>query len=252
MEVNPFLAINDIKIYRGAYDYFENGKQYCSESFEIFENHQDQYYYFKAHVLGRAPTGEVLTVKVDYKISNRYAPITVRVEKHLGSRVAVETYDFDVNDNKMTYKFISEDDTGEMELNTKHKIHVATPAVCTSLLFLKSKRFQNTGVNSFVSLVSKNRWNFEAGPVRKGISIERISGTPIDIFIGGKRLKCVKYQMKGYDIASDIVDQGMEHDAPFLDLYLSKHLTVPYRITDPKGNKLFEIKYFNYLEESGN
>ncbi|RLA64801.1 MAG: hypothetical protein DRQ88_10270 [Epsilonproteobacteria bacterium] len=250
MEFN-FSLVDAIKLYRGAYDYYENGKRYCTETFEIFENHQDQIYIFKADILGRAPTGEVLTVKVDYKISKRFAPIAVRVEKLLGSRVALETYNFDLKENIMNYKFISEGDIGETQIQTKHKVHIATPAICTSLLFLKSKRLQNTGINSFVSLVSQNKLNFSKPPEKKGISIERISGTPIDIFISGKRLKCVKYQMRGYEIFSDVSDPLVEKDVPFLDIFLSKHLTIPYRITDPKGNKLFEIKYFNYLVDSG-
>lgn len=247
MEYN-FSLLNTTKIYRGAYDYYENGKQYSTETFEIFENVQDQIYIFKADVLGRAPTGEVLTVKVDYKISARYAPIAVRVQKHLGSRVALETYNFDFKENVMNYKFVSEDDMGETEIHTKDKIHIGTPAICTSLLFLKSKRFQNTGLNSFVSLVSQNKWNFTGDPQRKGITMERISGTPMDIYIGGKRLKCIKYQMRGYDLFGE--DSNPNQDQPYLDIYLSKHLTIPYRITDPQGNKLFEIKYFNYLVES--
>jgi len=250
MEPEIFSTFNATKLYRGAYDYFENGKQYSTESFEIFENQQEHFYYFKADVLGRAPTGEVLSFKIDYKISSRYAPIAVRVEKHLGKRKAVETYSFDVKENLVKYNFFSEDDMGEIELHTKHKIHIATPAICTSLLFLKSKRFQNTGVNTFVTLVSHNRWKYEGEPERRGISIERISGTPIDIFMGGKRLKCVKYQMKGQDLTSEVTDETIERDVPFLDVYLSKHLTIPYRITDPQGNKLYEMKYFNYLVDS--
>jgi hypothetical protein len=250
MEANIFSLVNTQKIYRGAYNYYEAGKQYSTETFEIYENLQDRFYYFKADVLGRAPTGEVLTVKVDYKISTRYAPIAVRVEKHLGKRVAIETYNFDVKENILKYKFVSENDMGETELHTKHKIHIATPAICTSLLFLKSKRFQNTGVNTFISLISHNRWNFEGDPERKGVSIDRISGTPIDISISGKRLKCILYRMKEHDLTSEIDDQSIEKDVPLIDIYLSKHLTIPYRITDPMGNKLFEIKYFNYLVES--
>ena len=156
MDTNTFSLMNTQKLYRGAYNYFENGKQYSTETFEIYENLQDRFYYFKADVLGRAPTGEVLTVKVDYKISTRYAPIAVRVAKYLGKRVAIETYNFDVNENVLKYKFVSEDEMGETELNTKHKIHIATPAMCTSLLFLKSKRIwiqpTTTGSHSCVSL----------------------------------------------------------------------------------------------------
>ena len=49
---------------------------------------------------------------------------------------------------------------------------------------------------------------------------------------------------------SEINDQNIVGDVPILDLYLSKHLTIPYRIKDPVSNKLFEIKYFNYLVDS--
>ena len=95
-----------------------------------------------------------------------------------------------------------------------------------------------------------NNWNFKEGPVRRGISIERISGTPIDIFISNKKLKCVKYRMKSYDFGSEIVDLTVNQEIPYLDLYLSKHLTIPYKIVDKLGNKVFQIKYFNYLVDS--
>lgn len=248
MNYYQFGLENFIKIYEGAYDYFQKKRKYADETFEIYKDSQNHLFIFKADVSGRAPTGEFLIINVLYKITERFNPIAVSIKKTMGKHITLEEFIFDNAANTMRYKFTSENMLGEINLSTKHKIHVATPAISTSLLFLKSKKFQNAAINNYKTLISDNQWDLDYNLRTEDISVERLSGTPIEIKIKNHHIMAMKYRLTQFEYAD--VSSKKEATSPnHLDIYLSKHLTIPYKIDDPITGKVLEIRYFNPLEK---
>ena len=246
---NHFNITNFIKIYKGAYDYFDDKRKYAEETFEIFKDSQNHLLTFKAEVSGRAPNGEFLIINVIYSITERFSPIAVQVKKTMGKQTTTEEYLFDHTTNTMRYHFQSDKMLGEINLATKQRMHISTPSISTSLLFLKSKKFQNSAVNTYKTLISDNQWDLNYNLRLEDIAVERISATPIDLSLKNQNMQAMIYRLSKFEY-DDSSSKKSPKDKYHLDLYLSKHLTIPYKIEDPMGGKFFEIRYFNSLEKS--
>jgi len=246
---NHFNITNFIKIYKGAYDYFDDKRKYAEETFEIFKDSQNHLLTFKAEVSGRAPNGEFLIINVIYSITERFSPIAVQVKKTMGKQTTTEEYLFDHTTNTMRYHFQSDKMLGEINLATKQRMHISTPSISTSLLFLKSKRFQNSAVNTYKTLISDNQWDLNYNLRLEDIAVERISATPIDLSLKGQNIQAMIYRLSKFEYDGSS-SKKPPTDKYHLDLYLSKHLTIPYKIEDPMGGKILEMRYFNSLEKS--
>jgi hypothetical protein len=246
---NYFNLINFILIYKGAYDYFQGKRKYAEETFEIYKDPQNHLLTFKAEVSGRAPNGEFLIINVIYSITERFSPIAVQVKKTMGKQTTTEEYLFDHTTNTMRYHFQSDKMLGEINLATKQRMHISTPSISTSLLFLKSKKFQNSAVNTYKTLISDNQWDLNYNLRLEDISVERISSTPIDLSLKGQNIQAMVYRLSKFEY-EDLSSKNQTKDKYYLELYLSKHLTVPYRIKDSTGDKILEMRYFNSLEKS--
>jgi len=244
-----FIITGDYrKVYQGAYDYIHKNRKYAEETFEIFKDPQNFLYFFKAEVSGRAPNGEFLIINVNYKLTERFQPLAVQVKKNMGEHTTLEEYFFDYTANTMGYKFTSKKMLGEINLSTKHGIHISTPAVSTSLLFFRSKKFQNGAINSYKALISDNQWDLNYNLRMEDISMERISSAPLPIVIKGQHINAIKYRLSKFEYG-DGSSQSKEEQKQYLEIYLSKHLTIPDRIDDIKNEKTLEIQYFNPLEK---
>ena len=248
MAIEFFISGDFKKIYQGAYDYIHKNRKYAEETFEIFKDTQNFLYLFKAEVSGRAPNGEFLKINVNYKLTERFQPLAVQVKKNMGEHTTVEEYLFDYTANTMAYKFTSKKMLGEISMTTKHGIHISTPAVSTSLLFFRSKKFQNAAINSYKTLISDNQWDLNYNLRMEDISMERISSAPLPITIKGQHINAIKYRLSKFEY-EDSSNPSKEEQKQSLDIYLSKHLTIPYRIDDIKNEKTLEIQYFNPLEK---
>ena len=249
MNFENFNTDNYVKIYKGAYDYFHKSRKYSEETFEIFKDEHNHLLMFNSEVSGRAPNGEFLIINVYYKITERFNPIAVLVKKTMGKQTTYEEYLFDNTNNTMRYKFTSDHSLGEIKIFTKQLIHISTPSISTSLLFLKSKRFQNAAINSYKALISDNQWDLNYNLRQEEISVERITATPILITLKEKPIKAMRYRLYQYQY-QEIFSKNQTQNQNFLDIYLSKHLTIPYKIDEPATGKVLEIRYFDHLEKS--
>ncbi len=245
--ISDFTVTNEFKkIYRGAYDYFDKNRKYAEETFEIFHDEKNFIYLFKADVSGRAPNGEFLIINVNYKLTERFQPLSVQVKKNMGEHTTIEDYLFDYTQNSIMYKFVSNNMLGELNLSTKQGFHVSTPAVSTSLLFFRSKKFQNAAINNYRTLISDNQWDLSYNLRMDDISMERLSNSPLNINIKGQNISAIKYRLSRFEY-EEHAGFKKESKPKSLDIYLSKHLTIPYRIEDLENQKVLEIQYFNSL-----
>ncbi len=246
---NHFDTQDFILIYKGAYDYFEKKRKYAEETFEIYKDPQNHILTFKAEVSGRAPNGEFLLIHVIYSVTERFSPIAVQVKKTMGKETTLEDYLFDNTSNTMRYRFQSNKMLGEINMTTKQRMHISTPSICTSLLFLKSKKFQNSSINTYKTLISDNQWDLNYNLRLEDISVERISATPIDLKLKDQNIQAMVYRLSKFEY-EDSSSKNQPKDKQHLDFYLSKHLTIPYKIEDPIEGKILEMRYFNSLEKS--
>jgi uncharacterized glyoxalase superfamily metalloenzyme YdcJ len=107
---------------------------------------------------------------------------------------------------------------------------------------------QNAAINSYKTLISDNQWDLNYNLRMEDISMERISSAPLAITIKGQHINAIKYRLSKFEY-DDRSIQSKEDQKQYLDIYLSKHLTIPYRIDDIKNEKILEIQYFNPLEK---
>lgn len=226
------------KIYRGCYDYYRGKDTYCEENFEVFFHHKDLYYRFVSKSMGRVQTGEMLTVTVKYEMTDKFVPRNASIEKVLGNQLSNETYEFDQKTNILHYHFKGNDGEGDVMLATNHKFHITLPSAATSLLFMKTKKFNNTSKNNYTIVGTNNQWKFEKGPEFKGVSLERIGANKDNITIGKSRLQAFKYKVspESLDAASNMM-KGKSEKKPFIVTHISNHLTIPYKIVTTIENQ---------------
>lgn len=234
------------KIYRGAYEYFKSGSTYCEEEFEVYKDKKTFNLNFYSVLRIRVITGEILKINVDYEINKDFVPIKLIVEKKLGKDDVKEIYDFNTKKSILNYFFSREgEDTIHKQIPTGPKFAIASPAACTTMLYLKSKKEDTTSKNFYNLLVSKNQWNFEEVPKMESVAVERVGLAMETIKIGEHTLKGTPYRV--YD-AFDIETANKEKrgSPPSVKVYLSKYDTIPYLIQD-YGTKI-QVKYLNSLE----
>lgn len=232
------------KIYRGAYKYLRNANIYCEETFEVFKEKNDSGMLFSSQLISRVSTGELLNITVDYKVNKDYIPTLVVINKILGNENVVETFSFNHKKNKITYTFEASDESKVVELNTTPKFFISTPSVCTSMLYLRSKKFDPTSKNLYNVLSSSNQWTYESDPSFNAISVQKISLTTESRSLEGATIQGVEYKVtQHYDSQEEA-----EQDDQVLKCFISQHVTIPYFLEDGTGTKI-EVKYLNDLSE---
>ncbi|OUR99859.1 hypothetical protein A9Q84_02190 [Halobacteriovorax marinus] len=232
------------KIYRGAYTYLRNTNIYCEETFEVFKEKNDSGLLFSSQLISRVSTGELLNITVDYKVNKDYTPTTVIINKNLGDENVVETFTFNHKRNSITYTFQSSKEEKVLELNTTPKFFISTPSLATSMLYLRSKKFDSTSKNIYNVLGSSNQWKYENEPSFNAISVQKISLTNESRNIEGGSVQGVEYRIQQhYDSAEEA-----EKDDQSLKCFVSQHVTIPYFLEDGTGTKI-AVKYLNDLSE---
>ena len=230
------------KIYRGAYNYLRNGNIYCEETFEVFKDKNDMGLLIESQLISRVSTGELLNITVNYKVNKDYLPTMVMVNKVLGNENVVEIYTFNTKNNIINYSFENSEGKNTVEINSSPKFYISTPSISTSMLYLRSKKFDGTAKNIYNVLSSSNQWNFEENPSFNNIAVERMTLTSESRNLDGASIQGVEYK----------IEQQSEHEpgviVPFLKCFVSQHVTIPYFLEDGDGTKI-EIKYLNDLSE---
>ena len=233
----------DNKIYRGAYKYMRNGNEYCEETFEVFKEKGESSTLFQSQIMSRVSTGELLNITVDFKINKDYIPTLVVINKILGNDNVLETYSFNSKNNTVEYTFKNGDETKTATLNTTPKFFISTPAVCTSMLYLRSKKFDPTGKNIYNVLSSSNQWSYENDPEFNAITVRRMNQSSETKNLDGNNVQGMDYKIEEQS-DSDEYDKTTPH----LRSFVSQHITIPYFLEDGQGTKI-EIKYLNNLSE---
>ena len=237
------------KVLQGSYKYIKNNTIYSEESFEVFKEKKENSYYFESELHSRVATGELLTLKVTYKVNKDYIPYLVILERSLGENSIKEVYDFDIRKNVLTYNFF--DKAGEQHtetLPTANKFHITTPCTSCSMIFLRSKKFDNSGNNTYTFWSSRNHWEFESAPTSQVITVKKISTGYEQLVLDTNKLQALEYRL-WKENENLIADKNSEAVEPkYIRIFLSKHLTIPYLVRDDEDNLKIQIIHLKDLE----
>ncbi|MDD0853555.1 hypothetical protein HBN50_10620 [Halobacteriovorax sp. GB3] len=232
---------NEDKVFRGSYVYTRNDNVYCEENFDLYKDKKDYSLTFQSQIISRVSTGELLNVSIDYTVNKDYIPQKVIIDRSLGEDHVQELFIFDSRSTRINYSLITKTGEEKVTLNTAPKFHIATPSISCSMLFLRSKKFDNTGKNFYSILGSKNFWKFDEEPSFKNIMLQRTNTTTETINIDGKSVTATQYKLE--EQSDNLLDV-----APSVRIWLSQHYTIPYLIKTPDGTKI-QIKYLNNLDK---
>ncbi|MBI2520122.1 MAG: hypothetical protein HYV97_06885 [Bdellovibrio sp.] len=234
------------KIYRGSFLYQRNGSTYCEEHFEVYKEKKELTLNFLSSIMSRVSTGEFLKLMVDYKVSKDYVPLKVTVKKDLGSEKVEENYLYDSKKNIVNYTFKNKRSKHRSQISTSPRFHIFTPAACTSMLFILSKKFDATSKNIYSVISSPNQWEYQHELKLTTVALERVSLTSETINVNGTDLQAIHYRF-----TEDIKNQAEDEDAPppaTIQVYLSRHQAIPYSLVSDDGTAI-NIKFLNNLEE---
>lgn len=232
------------KIYRGAFNYYRNENSYAEENFDVYRDKKDQSYHYISEAVVKVTTGEILNIHVEYSVTKEYIPTFVMIEKVMGKETTKETYEFNSRRNHLIYKFTSTKNEEQIaEIPTAPKFHIATPTAASSMLFMRSKKFDASGKNSFNILVGFNQWEYKESPFFKNVILERASLTTEKMNIDGQNVQATQFRM--YDEGTDFKNIK---EPPHVKIFLSQHGGIPYMIRTEDGTKI-QIKYLNDLTE---
>ena len=232
------------KIFRGAFIFFRNENSYAEENFDVYRDKKDQSIHYVSEAIVKVTTGEVLNLHVEYIVNKDYIPLTVIIEKIMGKESTRESYEYSTKKNYLIYKFNnSKAEEHTEEISTAPRFHIATPTAATSMLFLRSKKFDANGKNSFNSLISFNQWEFKESPKFKNLILERASLTAEKISIDGQSVQATQFKM--FD---DSTDFKLSKDPQHIKIFMSQHAGIPYMLRTDDGTKI-QIKYLNDLSD---
>jgi len=234
------LIVRGDKVFRGSYNYYRHNNVYSEETFEVYRDRQDFSMAFYTDIHSRVATGELLTVQVDMKITKDFIPYSVKVVRALGKDIVTETYSYTKTNSMVLYTFQTKNESIEIQIPTNPKFHVATPAACSSMIFLKSKKEDTTSKNFYNLIQSENKWKYESEPIVKMIAMQRVGTGTENVIIDGHSVQATHYRL--------FEDSGDSKELPpALKVHVSKHATIPYIIKGDDGTRV-QIKYLNDLD----
>lgn len=233
------------KVLRGFYEYYKANNLYCEEEFEIYKNRKKMGISIFAQLNTRIATGEFLSVYIDYQLNKDFVPTKVLIEKTLGQKYIQEIFSFNIKSSFIDYFFVNEEEKEHHKISTGPKFAVVTPATCTSLLSLKTRKEDPTSRNFYNVLVSNNNWNFNEIPIFKPLGIERVGLGAETIQVGDHSLSATVYRA----FAEEDIKLAQEENipTPHGSFYASKYYSVPYMVKSDDGLKI-QIKYLNDLD----
>jgi hypothetical protein len=232
------------KIYRGCFLYYRNESLYAEENFDVYREKKDQSFSYISESSIRVSTGEILILRVEYTVNKEFIPTIAIVEKVMGKESSRELFEYNVRKNFIQYTFTnSKGETKTTEISTAPKFHITTPTCASSMLFLKSKKFDTNGKNSYNVLVSHNQWDYKEDPHFKNVILERATLTAEKINIDGQNVQATQYKM--YDEDTDFKNLK---EPPHVKIFMSNHGGVPYVIKGDDGTKI-QIKFLNDLSD---
>jgi hypothetical protein len=234
----------DDKIFRGAFSYHRNENTYAEELFDIYRDKREQTFHYISESIVKVTTGEILNLHVEFIVNKEYLPLYVGIEKIMGKESAKEIYEYNPRRNYIVYKFInSKGEETTVDIPTAPKFHIATPTTASAMLFLRSKKLDSSGKNSYNILTAFNQWEFKEAPHFKNIMLERASLTVEKMSIDGQNVQATQYRM--FDADADL---KTSKEPQHIKIFLSQHGAIPYQIRSDDDTKI-QIKYLNDLSE---
>jgi len=245
---NISIPEND-KVFSGAYKYISNNDVYCEEEFEIGRNNKELNFTFSSDVHSRTSTGELLKIHVDYIVNKNYIPLLVKITKELGNKKCLEQYSLDYKTNMVKYHFNNyEDPIQTVDFSVPGRFHIATPATCCSVIFVLAKKLSQTGKTTYISFRSPNHWEYIGPPQQIEIGMEKAATMNQTLQLGNNvKVSATHWKLFEEEKDSSVIGKATKNENPPLDVYLSKHMSLPYLISASADSQVI-IKYLNELD----
>lgn len=232
------------RIYRGCYNYYRNDNLYAEENFDVYKDKRDQTLHFISESVMRVSTGEMLNIHTEYITNKEFVPLFVYIEKIMGKEIAKEVYDFSPKRSVITYTFKNtKGDEHVDEIMSPPKFHITTPTALTSMLFIRTKKFDATGKNTYSLVVSDNTWEYTAAPRFTNPIVERVGLSNEKVTIDGQNVLASPFRL--FD---EVTEFKSVKEPPHVKIYLSPHNGIAYTIRSEEGTKI-QIRYLNDLTE---
>jgi hypothetical protein len=207
----------------GSYQYLQKDVNYSQENFKLVHFPHARNYHLLAEITSRTETGGFLKIMVRYEMNQHFAPTLVRIEKSIGDKYALELYKIDTVNLELAYTFQNSKMSQEFHRNISAKHYIATPAVSTAALFTLTKKFDATGRTPVVLISSNNDWTYLGPPTEKIVYAEFKTREMTDYKLNNTPLSASHLSLYEFDSSH----AGYEHS---VDLFLSKHFSVPYQL----------------------
>ncbi len=232
------------RLYRGAFEYVANGNIYTEEKFEIFKEKKTLENHYESELLTRVSTGEVLKIEVSFVINKEWIPLSIIINRTLGSNYIKERFSYTPRRNALYYTYDSPHNKKEETIITPPKFHIQTPAAVCCMTFIPSKKIDQTAENFYYTYVSPNDVTFKGKVYNKNIVLKRARlGELSSVQIGDNTLNATEY------IIYDDLGEDNKTTPPKMHVYLSKHMSIPYKLEVDKNNYI-QIKYLNDFTEN--
>lgn len=236
-----------VKVYKGAFNFYHGGSIYSEETFEVFRERREQALEFVSEIHSRVSTGELLSIKTHYMVNKEFIPQKVYVDRSLGNKSIREEWIYNKKRDEITYIFREKLGVTEVQFPTSPKFHISTPTATTSMLFIRSKKFDTTGKNVYSLWQSNNEWNYEKKPENVFVNVKKISSTNESMNIEGQNVQAIHYRLF-QNMNEDEEEEKYDGDPPLINVYLSKHLAIPYLLRSETDKTKVQIRYLNNLD----
>lgn len=220
-------------VLEGSYLYYQKDVNYSQENFKLVQQSDGQSFHIHAEILSRIETGEFLKILVRYEMNQHFVPLFVRIEKSIGNKYAQEVYKVDPATQELHYSFQNSQTTQDFTRSFNAKHYLTSPAVSTAAMFTLSRKFDATGRTPVVFVSSDNDWTYAGPPTEKVVYAEYKARELSDFKLHGNSLSASHLCLYEFDASS-------AHPETPVDLFLSKHYSVPYELI--QGDQKIVIK----------
>jgi hypothetical protein len=232
------MDVNEDKIYEGGYTYFRDGQKYSEENFEVYRDDSVmQHHRFKAEVITRVKTGELLKVNTMYLTNKNFEPLEVEIIKTLGPNAVTERYKYNTTDKLLNYHFEKNGERDHFEKIISTRFAIATPAFSTNMIMLETKKLDPVHKTEYLVITTDNIWDYQGPFKEKRIFVEQ-KDREVEFKIDKKPLSATLCHV--FD------EKEVNNSEPkSVDYYISKHLSLPYKMS--VENITIQINYLRDL-----
>ena len=241
------------KIYEGSYEFYRHANIYSEEFFEIYRDNKNLTYNFIAQLHGRLSTGELLNIRLDYVITKEFIPVKVQIQRKLRKQIINEYFVYDSNKSTIHYRFSKGKAKKDFQIVTPPRFHIATSFACTSMLFIRSKKFDNNVTNTYDVIMSNNLWEYKHPLISKKIALDAVSSVSEILNIDGNEVASTQYRLYEYNESkkgeTSLATSDKKNLQGAVQIYMSNHLGIPYLIKENNNTKM-QIKFLQNLEKN--